>query len=77
MVGQRPEVPRWLGHLENGRDAGEMDRAAIGGTWGGTSWLAEWPPAPDGFRSPLLQKTSARTVAGARKNGALPAAYVR
>ena len=25
----------WLGHLENGRDAGEMDWAAIGGTWGG------------------------------------------
>ena len=77
MAGQRPEVPHWLGHLENGRDAGEMDWAAIGGTWGAASRLAEWPPAPDGFRSPLLQKTAARIVAGARKNGALPAAYVR
>ena len=68
----------WLGHLENGRDAGEMDWAAIGGTWGvATSRLAEWSPAPDGFRPPLLQKTAARIAAGAHKNGALLAAYVR
>lgn len=68
----------WLGHLENGRDAGEMDWAAIGGTWGvATSRLTEWSPAPDGFRSPLLQKTAARIAAGAHKNGALLAAYVR
>ena len=68
----------WLGYLENGRDAGDLDWAAIGGTWGvATSRLAEWSPVPDGFRSPLLQETTARIAAGAHKNGALLAAYVR
>ncbi len=33
----------WLGYLANGRDAGELDWSAIGGTWGiATSRLAEW-----------------------------------
>ena len=33
----------WLGHLSSGRDAGEMDWKAIGGTWGAaTSRLSEW-----------------------------------
>ena len=68
----------WLGHLENGRAAGEMDWEAIGGTWGAaTSRLAAWSPAPDGFRSPLLRKTTARIAAEAHKSGALLATYVR
>ena len=33
----------WLGFLENGRDAGELDWKAIGGTWGcATSNLSKW-----------------------------------
>ena len=36
----------WLGFLLNGRDAGELDWQAIGGTWGiATSRLSEWSPS--------------------------------
>lgn len=37
----------WLGYLEDGRDAGELDWKAIGGTWGcATSNVGKWvPPA--------------------------------
>ncbi len=36
----------WLGYLSNGRQAGELDWQAIGGTWGcATSNLAKWNPA--------------------------------
>ncbi|MCS6918976.1 MAG: class I SAM-dependent methyltransferase, partial [Fimbriimonadales bacterium] len=35
----------WLGYLSNGRDAGELDWQAIGGTWGtATSRLKQWEP---------------------------------
>jgi hypothetical protein len=35
----------WLGFLTNGRQAGELDWAAIGGTWGcATSNLSSWQP---------------------------------
>lgn len=35
----------WLGYLKDGRQAGEMDWEAIGGTWGiATSRLAQWTP---------------------------------
>ncbi|MBE3559713.1 MAG: SAM-dependent methyltransferase [Ktedonobacteraceae bacterium] len=37
----------WLGYLTNGRDAGELDWQAIGGTWGcATSNLNKWEPDP-------------------------------
>ena len=36
----------WLGFLESGRQAGELDWQAIGGTWGcATSNLSDWQPA--------------------------------
>jgi hypothetical protein len=36
----------WLGFLEDGRQAGELDWRAIGGTWGvATSKLNRWQPA--------------------------------
>ena len=36
----------WLGFLDNGRDAGELDWQTIGGTWGcATSNLTKWEPA--------------------------------
>ena len=35
----------WLGYLQNGREAGELDWQAIGGTWGvATSRLGKWQP---------------------------------
>lgn len=35
----------WLGYLETGREAGELDWQAIGGTWGiATSRLHDWQP---------------------------------
>lgn len=37
----------WLGYLSNGRQAGELDWKAIGGTWGcATSLVARWEPDP-------------------------------
>src|SRR5439155_2886086 len=37
----------WLGYLGSGRDAGELDWRAIGGTWGcATSNLMRWSPDP-------------------------------
>ena len=37
----------WLGYLSSGRQAGELDWQAIGGTWGcATSNLATWEPDP-------------------------------
>jgi hypothetical protein len=38
----------WLGYLANGREAGELDWRAIGGTWGcATSNLGSWRPRAD------------------------------
>ena len=38
----------WLGYLSNGRQAGELDWQAIGGTWGcATSNLGSWKPDSD------------------------------
>lgn len=38
----------WLGFLTNGRQAGELDWQAIGGTWGcATSNLGSWAPVAD------------------------------
>ena len=38
----------WLGYLNTGREAGELDWQAIGGTWGcATSNLSRWEPNPD------------------------------
>ncbi|MBD2775655.1 DNA methyltransferase [Iningainema tapete] len=38
----------WLGYLQNGRDAGELDWKAIGGTWGcATSNVGKWKPEYD------------------------------
>lgn len=38
----------WLGYLTDGRQAGELDWKAIGGTWGcATSLVAKWEENPD------------------------------
>ena len=44
-----------LEFLDNGRDAGELDWAAIGGTWGvATSRLIDWEHTAEPFRHSLL-----------------------
>jgi hypothetical protein len=47
----------WLGFLETGRQAGELDWQAIGGTWGcATSNLANWQPANGEVAYPHFDK---------------------
>lgn len=67
----------WLGFLTNGRDAGEYDWQAIGGTWGvATSRLAEWKPSGKAFTPPVLNKSLAGISNPKNDNGALLANYV-
>ncbi len=67
----------WLGYLANGRDAGELDWEAIGGTWGiATSRLNDWTPTEDGFQSKRLETASRSISACENKNGRLLASYV-
>ena len=45
----------WTGHLVNGRDAGELDWLAVGGTWGlATSHLIGWGRGPEPYAHQLL-----------------------
>ena len=47
----------WLGFLDNGREAGELDWTAIGGTWGvATSRLLDWERSTEPFKHPLLDE---------------------
>lgn len=67
----------WLGFLENGRDAGELDWTAIGGTWGiATSRLADWERSERQFNSTHLTDALHAIARGDNKNGALLAKYV-
>ena len=67
----------WTGHLINGRDAGELDWSAIGGTWGiATSRLIEWDRSPDRYAHPLLDATVDRIAHADNKNGRLLGNYV-
>lgn len=67
----------WLGFLGGGRDAGELDWAAIGGTWGiATSRLATWEPAGSGFASDQLQAALAGIAGAGNKSGHLLSRYV-
>ena len=67
----------WLGFLENGRDAGELDWTAIGGTWGvATSRLTDWQPGAEHFDSPTLTKALTQISHAGNKNGPLLANYV-
>nr|VFK27246.1 MAG: D12 class N6 adenine-specific DNA methyltransferase [Candidatus Kentron sp. MB]VFK31084.1 MAG: D12 class N6 adenine-specific DNA methyltransferase [Candidatus Kentron sp. MB]VFK75511.1 MAG: D12 class N6 adenine-specific DNA methyltransferase [Candidatus Kentron sp. MB] len=67
----------WLGFLQNGRDAGELDWTAIGGTWGiATSRLTDWQRSDKHFKSVHLTD-ALRTISRAEnKNGDLLAKYV-
>jgi hypothetical protein len=62
----------WLGYLTTGRQAGELDWQAIGGTWGiATSYLTTWTPAqayeiPEAaFREAVERITQRSKVLGA------------
>lgn len=67
----------WLGFLESGRDAGELDWTAIGGTWGvATSRLTEWTRPEAHFRSAHLTSALEGIAHADNKNGALLAKYV-
>lgn len=67
----------WLGFLSNGKDAGELDWSAIGGTWGvATSRLTTWRSAPSGFKDHSLAEALDRVAHEDNKNGPLLANYV-
>ena len=67
----------WLRFLDNGRDAGELDWSAIGGTWGvATSRLIEWERPKKSFRHPLLDIPLGKIANQDNKNGQLLANYV-
>jgi len=67
----------WLGYLKNGREAGELDWSAIGGTWGiATSRLAEWERPHNGFWPAYLTVILDGIAASDNKSGALLSNYV-
>lgn len=67
----------WLGYLNNGRDAGDMDWSAIGGTWGiATSRLAEWQRTSGGFCPPYFDAILSRIRNADKKSGLLLCNYV-
>jgi hypothetical protein len=62
----------WLGHLVDGRQAGELDWRAIGGTWGlATSRLASWRAT-----APLELPALGKVVRSIAKRSPLLARYV-
>lgn len=67
----------WLGYLTSGRDAGELDWQAIGGTWGiATSRLAEWQPDGKAFTPKWLTPTLGSIAHADNANGLLLANYI-
>ena len=66
----------WLGFLINGRDAGELDWTAIGGTWGiATSHLTDWERPTDYFKSHHLAEALDKIAHADNKNGVVLANY--
>ncbi|WP_419856622.1 DNA methyltransferase [Candidatus Palauibacter irciniicola] len=67
----------WLGFLDCGRDAGELDWSAIGGTWGvATSRLTDWERSTESLVPPLLEVALSGIAHSANKNGKILANYV-
>ena len=67
----------WLGFLDNGRDAGELDWSAIGGTWGiATSRLIDWEHPKELFKHSLLDTPLGGIAHDDNKNGKILANYV-
>ncbi len=68
----------WLGFLSDGRQAGELDWLAIGGTWGvATSRLASWEAKQDILIHRELETLLERIAKPSNANGRLLAAYIR
>lgn len=64
----------WLGYLSNGREAGELDWQAIGGTWGcATSLLNTWEPHP---ASRIKYPAFMKIINAIAQNHAILARYV-
>ncbi len=67
----------WLGFLDNGREAGELDWSAIGGTWGiATSRLSDWKRPVETFKHPMLEAALDRIAHYDNKSGKILANYV-
>ncbi len=67
----------WLGFLVNGRDAGELDWSAIGGTWGiATSRLTVWERNADSLKDEMLEAALERIAHEDNKSGRILANYV-
>ncbi len=67
----------WLGFLKDGREAGELDWKAIGGTWGiATSRLMDWERPERHFRSTRLTNVLDAIARAENKHGSLLANYV-
>jgi hypothetical protein len=67
----------WLGYLQSGRDAGELDWQAIGGTWGiATSRLSDWQPDDKAFLPKWLASTLDSIAHADNANGQLLANYI-
>ena len=67
----------WLGYLTNGRDAGEIDWQAIGGTWGiATSRLNEWQRSNAGFYPAYFETLLSEIASHDNKNGRVLANYI-
>jgi 16S rRNA G966 N2-methylase RsmD len=67
----------WLGYLINGRDAGELDWEAIGGTWGiATSRLTDWIPDESEYRSEQLEAILEAVAHSDNANGLIMANYI-
>lgn len=67
----------WLSFLDNGRDAGDLDWSAIGGTWGvATSRLIGWKRSTEPFKHPLLDGALEGIARHDNKSGEILAKYV-
>lgn len=64
----------WLGYLESGRAAGELDWQAIGGTWGcATSNLGKWVPP---LERPIPYQNFAALLAAIARHSPILSRYV-
>jgi len=67
----------WLDYLRSGREAGELDWQAIGGTWGiATSRLSKWRPSGDVWLPSELREAVSRISESEQSNSRLLASYV-
>lgn len=67
----------WLDFLTNGREAGNLDWRAIGGTWGiATSRLLSWERSNERYTSTLLEPVLDSVSKKDNKNGKLLANYI-